>query len=39
MVNNEFRHFSRGTDLQKHATATPTNGLLADNQILVAQGP
>ena len=39
MVKAEFRYFSRGTDLQKLATAKRTNGFLADNQIWEAQGP
>ena len=38
MVKAEFRYFSRGTDLQKLATAKRTNGFLADNQIWEAQG-
>ena len=39
MVKAEFCYFSRGTDLQKLATAKRTNGFLADNQIWEAQGP
>ena len=39
MVNAEFCYFSRGTDLQKLATAKRTNGFLTDNQIWEAQGP
>ena len=39
MVKAEFCYFSGGTDVQKLATAKRTNGFLADNQILEAQGP